>query len=199
MLLIRFPKNREIAEKWNVALGFEAEKIIHGLVCVEHFEDDQFKRRNKTELKPHAVPIVTKHIEKIQNDDVLESNDAIESLVESIEVSATSTSVASDTNNDQSSNNVIKSIQSSQAVEILDSCVTEHIPNRSSTPCKDCVKKNYTINKQQEEIEQLRKKLREANAKISYSEKTRRKLDITISELKKQQLLNEELCNSLEV
>lgn len=153
-------------------------------------------------MKPHAVPIVTKHIEKIQNDDVLESNDAIESLVESIEVSTTSASVSSDTNNDQFSNNAIKSIQSSQAVEILDSCVTEHISNRSnhsSTPCKDCVKKNYAIDKQQEEIKQLRRKLREANAKISYLENTRRKLDITISELKQQQLLNEELCNSLEV
>lgn len=54
----RFPKNRLISIQWNVALGIDEDKFAQGLVCQDHFEDKHFKRKNKTELKPDAVPTI---------------------------------------------------------------------------------------------------------------------------------------------
>lgn len=55
---VRFPKNRLIAVQWNAALGIDSNKFVQGLVCAEHFEDKYFKRKNKTELKPDALPTI---------------------------------------------------------------------------------------------------------------------------------------------
>lgn len=56
---IRFPKNRDIAQKWNSFLGFEPDKIIKGLICAEHFQDECFNhQKNKIELRPSSVPTI---------------------------------------------------------------------------------------------------------------------------------------------
>lgn len=216
IVLIRFPKNREMAEKWNVALGFEAEKYIYGFVCVEHFEDDHFKRKNKSELKPHAVPMIRQNssIEENQHYDVVELDVPIESI-EPNEALMTNPSSTVE-------------LTSPDAVGVLDqSCITsitEHISDHlcASTPtvatvptikspnseshliiqcneCTECVKKDYIINTQKLEIIHLRKKVNKANEKIWRIEKIRRKLNTPFTELKQKQFLNEELCSELEV
>lgn len=65
--------------------------------------------------------------------------------------------------------------------------------------CGACIRKDYVIWEQKETIRDLRKKLKKANDKIWYLENIKRKLDTAFSELKKQNLLNEELCKVLEV
>lgn len=82
---IRFPKNREIAEQWNIALGIEPEKYAYGFVCCEHFEDQHFKRKNKTELKTDAVPTI---VQNKQNSSIEEhhcnSNDEMIAVFEAV-------------------------------------------------------------------------------------------------------------------
>lgn len=60
---VRFPKNRMIAVQWNAALGIDTSLFVQGLICADHFEDKYFKRKNKTELKPGAVPTLFTHQE----------------------------------------------------------------------------------------------------------------------------------------
>lgn len=193
-----------IAEKWNAALGFEPQKYISGPVCFEHFEDAHFKRKNKSVLEPHAVPIITQSstIEENQNNNAHELDYSVDSTNEVLITNASS------------------AINSSKAIDILDDCTAEHISDCSSsgssipsiptvattesqsylkTQCEECVKKDYLVNKQKLEIIQLRKKVKKANEKIWNLEKMKRKLDTAFFELKQHQLLDDELCKSLEV
>lgn len=199
-----------IAEKWNAALGFEPQKYFSGPVCFEHFGDEHFERKNKSILKPHAVPIITQSstgstIEENQNNNAHELNYSVDSTNEVLIANASS------------------AINSSGAIDILGDCTAEHISNCSSsgssiptvatvatvattesqshlkTQCEECVKKDYLVNKQKLEILHLRKKVKQANEKIWNLEKMKRKLDAAFSELKQQKLLDDELCKSLEV
>lgn len=187
----RIPKDRAIAAKWNAFLGFGAEKIIHGFICFEHFEDHDFKRKNKTGLKPHAVPKVTIEPQNhsIQNDNV--SDEILEA-------------------NDQFLSNDIE-LSSSQAVSIFDISTeadahTEisatdapNIAECQPTNCEECVKKDYLLITKCEKIEELRRKLKKANTKIWYLETMKRKLGKSLSELKQQGILNEKAYKALEV
>lgn len=184
LLLTRVPKNRDIAEKWNIALGFEAKKCIYGFVCFEHFESDDFKRNDKTVLEPHAVPkVVTAaqnpSIQENRNSNTLELNDPDDSISAFQECSSTSVDDSVDGNNSQ--------------IPLI-------------TQCTQCVKKeylisekDYIISEKDEEIKELHKKLKKANAKIWYLEKIKRKLDSAFSELKQQKLLDENMYETLEV
>lgn len=70
-----------ISAEWNAALGIDRDKISHGLVCVEHFEDSVFKRKNKTELKPHAVPTIFNNITQLEeNSHSLYSNSTVATI-----------------------------------------------------------------------------------------------------------------------
>lgn len=54
---ISFPKNKEIAAKWNSFIGIDVNKSLRGRVCSDHFEDEYFlKYKAVLKLKPHAVP-----------------------------------------------------------------------------------------------------------------------------------------------
>lgn len=79
VVVFRFPKNEELAAKWKKALGIEIiQGYITGTVCVEHFTDFEFKRKNKKELKSDAIPHST--------------NDVL--LINSAKNSATGTSIS---------------------------------------------------------------------------------------------------------
>lgn len=53
----RFPKNGENVQKWKTALGLEyIQNQITGNVCMDHFKESDFRRKNKTELKPNVIP-----------------------------------------------------------------------------------------------------------------------------------------------
>lgn len=55
MLFIDFTRisnDRNVSEQWNLALGFETNKMFHGFVCFKHFENDCF---NGNKLKVNAI------------------------------------------------------------------------------------------------------------------------------------------------
>lgn len=48
----------EIAGKWKEALGLDEKKAVSGMVCVEHFKEEDFiKTKNRLLLKESAIPI----------------------------------------------------------------------------------------------------------------------------------------------
>lgn len=52
-----------MAEAWKKALGLEIiQGYITGTVCVEHFRHVDFKRKNKKELKPGAIPHLSNNL-----------------------------------------------------------------------------------------------------------------------------------------
>lgn len=65
--------------------------------------------------------------------------------------------------------------------------------------CSECETKNELINKQAQQLRTLRKKLKKANQKIWYLEKVKSKLDSAFAEMKNQRILDENLCNTIEV
>lgn len=65
-----------IAVQWNAALGIDTSVFVQGLICAEHFEEKYFKRKNKTELKPDAVPTLFTHRES-QSDQIVPENIAV--------------------------------------------------------------------------------------------------------------------------
>lgn len=86
----RVPKNRDVAGKWSIALGFEPQNHIYGFVCFEHFADEDFKRTNKTELHSHAIPkveIIAQNIaiHEDQNVDAINSECPFTSIIEAVE------------------------------------------------------------------------------------------------------------------
>lgn len=58
IVIIRFPKDRTVAAKWNLFLGVETSKILNGMICCMHFEDQCFERRNKARIKANSVPTI---------------------------------------------------------------------------------------------------------------------------------------------
>lgn len=177
------------------------------MVCCEHFNDNQFKRNNKTEINSDAIPIIIGNtqeisIEENQNDVVVtETIEPIEPIP-----ALTSTLSASDAKQTFVSNNSTEAVHNVEGMYSDYSCNatgsmdgTNHSERseqcEAREACKACVKKDYLVSIQEDTIKELRKKLKKANNKIWYLESTKRKLDATISEMKEQQLINQDLVN----
>lgn len=62
MTLCRIPQNNAVAMQWTKAIKKDetVERAIGGMVCIEHFLEKDFKRKDKyrIELKPEAVPSI---------------------------------------------------------------------------------------------------------------------------------------------
>lgn len=67
--LKRFPKNEHLNQQWRTRLGVSSEHVYRGLICSEHFVYEDFKRKNKSELKPNAIPSIFKAREYGKSDD----------------------------------------------------------------------------------------------------------------------------------
>lgn len=169
------------------------------MVCFEHFEDDRFKRKNKSELKAGAIPTIIKPIESIEPaaPAVVDfgGNGTESEFVEEIEV-AEHVEHMNMVSSDCTFNQTIATIGT---IATAISPISTEDQSDFNSQCKACIQKDFLINKQSDEIRELRQKLKKANNKIWYLKNTKEKLDTAFSELQKQQLLNEELCNALEV
>lgn len=71
-------------------------------------------------------------------------------------------------------------------------------PNVAETSDENA-EKNDLIAQKDAQIKTLRNQLKKARQKIWYMEKTKKKLDSELSELKKQSLISEEFCETLKV
>lgn len=171
----------DIADKWKDAVGIDRNKICNGFVCVEHFEDKYFKRRNKTELKLNAIPtIFIDHCLPGPSTDDLQF--------------CSIPTVAINTDN--------KSENSDDGIDILDTVYDTDDTTSSKSglvACKLCKSKDLTIEEKGKIISFLRKQLKSTKSKVAYLEKTQLKLDKTLKDMRQAELINTELCKSLEV
>lgn len=226
--LIRFPRNPEIAKQWNSALGFDVDKHIPGRVCFQHFEDDCFKRKNKTELKANSVPTIFETIQPNLNasdeaDCTSFSVPPASAIAGIHSLSSLSTSITSinpqlnlnaaddvhctdrtdhispsdfvDADNADPSNN-------SPLFSALSTSATSATANNHSLldlRCAECVSRDEIIQQKNDEIKKLRKSLQKAQQKVWHLESVKRRLNAAFSELKSKSLIDEELCETLEV
>lgn len=165
-------------EKWKRALEINCARSISGTICIDHFEETDFLRNDKhhTKLKPNAIPKLSKTVDS-QCIFRIEENELIE----------------------------IGSTQSPKN-ELLSSC-----------NCVQCEEKDLQINemniKHQAEmrkykekisnmdskIKDIKKRLKKVNNKAYYLETTKVKLDQTIIDLRKENVLSNEARNTLQV
>lgn len=56
----RFPKNIAMNEQWKESLGITSDKLASGTICINHFIDTDFKRKDKhhVTLNPDAIPTI---------------------------------------------------------------------------------------------------------------------------------------------
>lgn len=156
IVLFRFPKNQEIAKQWNIALGIDTNEIVYGLICFEHFEDRHFKRRNKTELKPDAVPTIFLH---------------------RLDPSGVSTINFDDNNNDEIYQTQRKITPASSMASNASVAATVDAASCNvhlTLQCTACDMRDRLINEKESQIRELRKKLLKAQQKNWYLEKTKK-------------------------
>lgn len=89
---IRFPRNENDAKKWKTAINFHYENVniergelTKGSICFEHFQESDFKRKNKSQLKSGSFPSIfnERNVENDQldfhvahpNNEIFEIND----------------------------------------------------------------------------------------------------------------------------
>lgn len=186
--MFRIPKNRDIAEKWLSFLGVEANP--HGYVCNKHIKDE-YMNKNKNRLLSKAAPAMF-------SEEVGKNNQISSPL---------STTIATiGTKSDQNvEKDVIDITESFASLASLSPAFLEpSTPSTSSTivganPCEQCMKKDDRIDSLEAEIRLLKHKLQCANKKVSYLKKVRNKLEIAFSDMKKQNIINEDQCKLLEV
>lgn len=71
--------------------------------------------------------------------------------------------------------------------------------HQASDNCNECKLKGELIEKQKEQINCLRKRLRKAQNRAFYLNSTKKQLTHTLSELKEQNLIDEKLSKALQV
>lgn len=195
MHFIRFPKDRNIASQWNIALGFDGDKIINGKVCIEHFEEENINRGKLAQLKKDAVPKIFKQSTKINKNDnelgvsVLSSSECSTSVSRSplAETIATAQSFDRDKTNvsNEKKNKLVESVATNQNID--------------NSSCNNCKIKDQLILLKDSDIKNLKIDLKKTQNRIYYLENTQSKLQTALSELKEKQLLDAELCKKLEV
>lgn len=189
--MFRFPKNREVAKKWNMSIKIDPEKILNGHICSKHFEPSCFKYTNKSQLLADAVPTIFEifqhqESENIISDIATESN-TLHSIIKDQQASSTVSIDEVD----------VSEIDLLTTTYIADA--TTYDPKCSQAQCIECQLKDEIIEEKEEQIRNLKASLKRAQKKCWYLETVRVKLDAALKSLKEQTLVDEEQCRTLEV
>lgn len=172
--MFKIPKNRDIAEKWLSFLKIDTK--IRGYVCNAHF-NDEYMYKDKNRLKPIAAPATfANNIEKAESklcQKIAKHNNDV------IDVSGITKSFT-----------IVSLSPKSSACPIT---------TMTKKTCEECMEKNDRIDKLEAEVRMLKQKLLCSNKKVSYLKKIRNDLDKAFSNMKEQNIIDEEQCKLLEV
>lgn len=173
---------------------------MKGFVCCEHFQEKDFRRKNKSELKKGSVPTIfeiwepniaawnsmhspqpLQHLQAEKNENIIRSEDPSTSqegqeVAESTELSESNINSAARDNEDR--------------INPL---------NHRFKQCSLCCMKDELIEKYKNKIEKLEKKLLSARNKAYFLEKVKQKLTNTLSEMKQNKLIDEKQWETLKV
>lgn len=170
-----------MATQWKLAIGIDCNKCVKAFVCSEHFCENDFKRKNKSELKKGSVPTIFKAIEQ-DNNDAREPNRPTQ-LNDKIERNG--------------HNEVDDTRESIDHIEHNDSHqMDDFIGN---VQCTSCNRKDVLIENYERQIEKLKKDLKSARNKAYYLESVKKKLSTILSQMKEDKLIDDKLLKSLEV
>lgn len=173
--LSRPPRIKAITEKWNQALGLDENTVLHGLICIKHFEDQDLKKcGDKIQLLPHSIPSIFNlnvQNEKTEIDSNIDEGCEADSFFEEL-----------------------RQINSSECNELNSELEQEITAN-----CQSCKSKDNLIIKYETEIFKLRKALKKVQNKVYYLETTKAKFNESMKKLKEQNLLDKALYSALQV
>lgn len=160
--------------------------MFNGYVCSEHFKDECFALKNKSRLKPDAVPMI---LEKPLEQPNCSAEVGTNNELGMANMATSPTSPASPSN----------LARLAPATPATVATTATACSGSSRSQCMECQKKDALIAENETEIKNLKNCLKKLQKKVSYLSTIRRKLDTAFSELKEQSLVDEELCRSLEV
>lgn len=171
----RPPRIKAITKKWNQALVLDENTVLHGLICIKHFEDQDLKKcGNKIQLLPHSIPSIFHSNEQNEHTDI----DA------NIDKGSEADSVFDE----------LRQINLSEFSELNSELGQEITAN-----CDSCESKDNLIMKYEAEISKLRQALKKAQNKVYYLETTKAKFNDSMKKLKEQNLLDKTLYSTLQV
>lgn len=160
---------------------------MKAFVCCEHFQDENFKRKNKSELKKGSVPTIFKICEP--NLTTYNSNHSPQPQPpQPLQQSQT----------DFEENTISSEIPpTAQVTAELSQPINENICLNHQ--CLSCYKKDELIEKYEIKIEELKKKLISARNKAYFLEKVKQKLNNTLLEMEQNKIINKKQWENLEV
>lgn len=147
-----------------------------GSVCAEHFVNEDFRRKNKTELKPKSIPSVFNVAQNAENKELERLN---------FEVTQVFCSTSSDSD------------LATNSVAIEHSPVSDN--NDDTKYCANCNSNEVIIDKLEHKINVLENQLKTIRNKAHYLQSVNDKLSDILSATRKQQLIDDKMCKSLEV
>lgn len=180
-IAFRFPNDDEKNKQWRDALEINVDHRVSGTVCIEHFRETDFKRRDEYHviLKPDAIPSL-QAIPDIVNSEMHTRGIGVIAIDECSRMDPETSC-----NKSSGCKRCKEYVSEMQRMQL----------NYEFSIQKHKVKEEGMEKK----IKDLRKRLRKANINAYYLQTVKKKLCQTINELKKANLLNEEDKKALEV
>lgn len=170
----RFPKCVKLAVEWKKALGLNVNKNIAGLICIEHFNEDDLifvKSKNRFLLKKDAVPSIENQVKRVESDAL---NDENESTFQKL----------------KSENAQLREALRAAEANIAD-MKKENVEQKQRF--------DNIVQSKNSKIKETQAKLASVRSKAFYLEATKSKLTTTIMKLKGQNVLNEKFASAMEV
>lgn len=178
MGLLRFPKDPKLNEEWRKSLGIRNNNIISGTICIEHFKDKDFQKNNRygVKLNSNAIPSLSSVDDSQDQISCIEENDFVNiSLMHSpLQQSVSSVCVHCE--------------QKDLEIKRLDTKHKTGIQNYQKI-----------VEKMESKIRDIKKRMKKVNSKAFYLENTKTKLNRTIDELRKENVLSDEARNTIQV
>lgn len=165
-------------EEWRKSLGIRTNNIISGTICIEHFEDKDFQKNDKygVKLNSNAIPSLSS---------VDDSHDQVSCIEE----------------NDFVNINLMHSPLQQSVSSVCEHCEQKDLEiERLDTKHKTEIQNHQKIvEKMQSKIRDIKKRMKKVNSKAFYLENMKTKLNRTIDELRKENVLSDEARNAIQV
>lgn len=194
--VFRWPQHPDMAKRWQAAIGIGDNEgaSTKWCICCEHFKDEDFERKDKSRLRPQAIPSIKLNAVDSMDytdytDTVIRENNAIQTTDGKIDCSSSEMGCF-----DANCQNTLDG-------KIIESCheTSEMDPNSSNELCEGCASKSSIIEKQNNRISELEALLKKCRNKVYYLDTTKTKLASSLLELKNQQIINAKQYQIFEV
>lgn len=185
--MFRCPKQPDLARRWVAAIGIGGTDFAskRWSICCEHFKDEDFERKDKSRLRPQAIPSIKLSAVDSTNNEIFQIDgnvDCASLVVEYLEYPEANFQNSLD-------ENVIVCCHETSGMN----------PYSAIQPCEECASKQSIIEKMSKRISELEKLLKKCRNKVYYLDTTKTKLASSLLKLKTQQITNARQHRTFEV